>query len=271
MPELPEVETTRRGIEQHLLEQTVTQVIIRQPRLRWPVTPSLRTELPGQAFVSIDRRAKYLLLRTSVGTLIIHLGMSGSLRVLAADIAAEKHDHVDIVLANGQCLRLRDPRRFGAVLWTTEAPEQHKLLLSLGPEPWDNAFNPETLYRRSRGKTVAVKNFIMDSKIVVGVGNIYASESLFLAGIRPALAAGKVSKRRYEILINNIQQVLEQALKQGGTTLRNFSNSDGMPGYFKQSLNVYGRAGEPCNLCASAIKQVTIGQRSSFYCPTCQS
>ncbi len=270
MPELPEVETTRRGIEKHLLRQQVVQVIVRQPALRWPVPASLGKQLPGQRIEQVDRRGKYILLRTERGTVIMHLGMSGSLRVLARDTPVEKHDHVDIVLANGQCLRLRDPRRFGAVLWTTSAAEGHKLLRDLGPEPWDDSFTSAYLYQRSRGKSVAIKNFIMDSKVVVGVGNIYASESLFLAGIRPTVAAGRISKLRYSRLLNNIQQVLEFALQQGGTTLRDFSNSDGKPGYFKQQLNVYGRAGEACHQCSSAIKQKTIGQRSSFYCAECQ-
>lgn len=270
MPELPEVETTRRGIEPHTLNQSVKAVIVRQPRLRWIVPADLSDCLVGQKFKSVRRRGKYLLLEVSVGTLIVHLGMSGSLRVLMANISPEKHDHVDIVLSNGFALRYRDPRRFGAILWTEHEPEQHKLLASLGPEPLSEAFDGNALYQRSRNRRQAIKTFIMDSHVVVGVGNIYASEALFRAGIHPNRAAGKISKQRYHLLAEQVRQVLSEAIQQGGTTLRDFVNEQGKPGYFQQTLNVYGRAGKDCIHCAQAIRVTKIGQRSSFYCPNCQ-
>jgi formamidopyrimidine-DNA glycosylase len=271
MPELPEVETTRRGIAPHALGQRVTQVIVRNPRLRQPVSSQLATALAGQTIHAIDRRGKYLLLRSSAGTVIIHLGMSGNLRVLPANIPAEKHDHVDIVLASGQCLRLRDPRRFGAVVWTGDDPLQHALLRNLGPEPLDNNFTPVHLYQSSRGRILSVKQFIMDSHIVTGVGNIYASESLFLAGIHPGSNAGRIALKRYERLTAAIKQVLNAAIIQGGTTLRDFYNGEGKPGYFQQQLNVYGRASEPCHSCQRPIAQLRQGQRSTFYCTGCQT
>lgn len=271
MPELPEVETTRRGIAPHALGQRVTQVIVRNPRLRQPVSPQLATALVGQTIHAIDRRGKYLLLRSRAGTVIIHLGMSGTLRVLSASTPVEKHDHVDIVLASGQCLRLRDPRRFGAVVWTDDDPLQHALLRNLGPEPLDKDFTEEHLYQRSRGRTLCVKQFIMDSHIVTGVGNIYASESLFLAGIHPGSSAGRIALKRYERLTAAIKQVLNAAIIQGGTTLRDFYNGEGKPGYFQQQLNVYGRASEPCHSCQRPIAQLRQGQRSTFYCTGCQA
>ena len=270
MPELPEVETTRRGIAPHALGQRVTQVIVRNPRLRQPVSPQLATALAGQTIHAIDRRGKYLLLRSGAGTVIIHLGMSGNLRVLSASTPVEKHDHVDIVLASGQCLRLRDPRRFGAVVWTDDDPLQHTLLRNLGPEPLDNDFTEAHLYQRSRGRTLSVKQFIMDSHIVTGVGNIYASESLFLAGIHPGSSAGRIALKRYGRLTAAIKQVLNAAIIQGGTTLRDFYNGEGKPGYFQQQLNVYGRASEPCHSCQRPITQLRQGQRSTFYCAGCQ-
>jgi formamidopyrimidine-DNA glycosylase len=270
MPELPEVETTRRGIESHLSGQAVHQVIVRDHRLRWPVDKILESRLPGQRITSITRRGKYLLLNTAAGTLIIHLGMSGSLRVLPCDTAVLKHDHVDIVFADRQCLRLRDPRRFGSVLWTEVDPMQHDLLKDLGPEPLSDDFNDEYLYTASRKRKVAIKQFIMNSHIVVGVGNIYANEALFMAGIKPSLAAGRLSKPRCRALVQAIKTVLNNAIEQGGTTLRDFTASDGNPGYFQQQLNVYGRAGEPCRRCGSPIKSTQQGQRATYYCPRCQ-
>ena len=271
MPELPEVETTRRGIAPHVTGREVRAVVVRDARLRWPVpTARLQRELVGQRVEDVARRGKYLLLTTSAGTLILHLGMSGSLRLVRAEEPPQKHDHVDIVLDNGQCLRLRDPRRFGAVLWTTRAAERHSLLTSLGPEPLDDDFNGDTLYQRSRGRRIAIKAFIMDSKRVVGVGNIYANEALFLAGIHPLAAAGRVSRARYERLAAAIKQVLQEAIDQGGTTLRDFVNGDGKPGYFQQRLNVYGRAGEACPHCGGPIRLIRQGQRASYYCPRCQ-
>jgi len=270
MPELPEVETTRRGIEPHLLDQTITKVIVRNRKLRWPVPSQLASELRQQTIRTIKRRGKYLLLGVDKGTLILHLGMSGSLRVLPVDSTPEKHDHVELQLASGQCLRLRDPRRFGAVLWTRRDPLKHRLLATLGPEPLLAEFDDDYLYARSRGRKQAIKAFIMDSKIVVGVGNIYASEALFLAGIHPQRAAGRISQKRYQQLTSAIKKVLTAAIRQGGTTLRDFTNSDGSPGYFKQRLKVYGRAGQACPTCTQPIRQQTIGQRASYYCPHCQ-
>jgi len=270
MPELPEVETTRRGIEPHLLDRGIAAVILRKPRLRWPVPTELIELLPGQTVLAVQRRAKYLLLRFETGTLILHLGMSGSLRVLASDQPAEKHDHFDLVLDNGRCLRLRDPRRFGAVLWQTGEVSEHPLLRHLGPEPLSDAFNGALLRRVAVDRRVAVKNLIMDGKVVVGVGNIYANEALFMARIHPKRTSGRISAERYERLAQCIKQVLGSATEQGGTTLRDFSQADGSPGYFALSLNVYGREGEPCPACGQPIRQERIGQRSSFFCAHCQ-
>lgn len=270
MPELPEVETTRSGIAPHITGQEVQKVIVRQTKLRWPIPPSLAKILPGNTIDAVTRRGKYLLFHTESGTLIIHLGMSGSLRLLDTHQASQKHDHVDIVFSNGQTLRLRDPRRFGAVLWTTASPTNHKLLCSLGPEPLTDDFNSEYLFARSRKRKVSIKAFIMDSKVVVGVGNIYASESLFLAGIRPTIATGRISKARCQLLVDAIKRVLTQAIASGGTTLRDFTNGEGKPGYFKQKLHVYGRAGQPCLQCSNAVKHIQQGQRASFYCTHCQ-
>ena len=270
MPELPEVETTLRGIEPHLLDQTITDIIIRDHRLRWPVPESLKTEAIDQEIKSVKRRGKYILIRTDTGTIILHLGMSGNLRILPANSPPKKHDHIDLILSNKQCLRFHDPRRFGCCLWTRDDPLEHKLLKNLGPEPWDDEFNALMLHKRSRQRKIAIKNFIMDSKVVVGVGNIYASEALFLSKINPNIAAGKISLKRFEVLITAIQKILDQAIKQGGTTLRDFTNSSGEPGYFKQELAVYGREGEPCVKCKKPIRKKVIGQRSSFYCRNCQ-
>ncbi len=270
MPELPEVETTRRGIAPHIEGKRVSDVIVRHHQLRWPVPRALKKKLSGHRINSVSRRAKYLLLGFDHGTLILHLGMSGSLRIIEKEIAAEKHDHVDIVLEGGRALRLTDPRRFGAVLWTRDDPNRHELIAHLGPEPLSDAFNSDYLYQQSRKRKSSIKQFIMDGKVVVGVGNIYASESLFLAGINPKSIAGKVSKARMERLTAAIKQVLAAAIEQGGTTLRDFVGGDGKPGYFAQQLNVYGRDGEACHECGTTIRQITQGQRSSFYCPSCQ-
>jgi formamidopyrimidine-DNA glycosylase len=270
MPELPEVETTLRGIRPHITGLQISRVIIRNHQLRWPVPKQLPQLLQHNTIEWVQRRAKYLLLYTQTGTLIIHLGMSGSLRILPANIPAEKHDHVDIVFANQSCLRLRDPRRFGAVLWTSQDPLQHKLLNKIGPEPLNSTLSGDYLYRLSRNKKIAVKNFIMDSKVVVGVGNIYANEALFLAGILPTRPAGKVSKKRYLLLADSIKQVLTDAINKGGTTLRDFTASDGQPGYFRLHLNVYNQENKPCPKCKQPIKQVRLGQRSTFYCSKCQ-
>ena len=269
MPELPEVETTRRGILPYIDQQRVRQLNIRQAKLRWLVPDEIH-EMEGQKIESVTRRGKYLLLETAKGTALIHLGMSGSLRVVDENTAYQKHDHVEIVFDNNKAIRLRDPRRFGAVLWTHKNPLKHKLIRSLGPEPLSDDFNAGYLYQRSRGRSVSIKQFIMNGQIVVGVGNIYACESLFMSGISPKRVAGKVSKARYQKLVLMIKEVLSKAIEQGGTTLKDFVQAEGNPGYFQQELNVYGRAGEKCTVCGSVIKQIKQGQRSTFYCATCQ-
>lgn len=270
MPELPEVETTRRGIEPHLLNQQVERVVVRNGRLRWPVPEDLDVRLSGQHIRKVERRAKYLLIQADAGTLICHLGMSGSLRLVLQGTPAEKHDHVDIELASGQALRYTDPRRFGAMLWSHE-PLSHKLLASLGPEPLGEDFNVDDLFAKSRGRKTAVKPFIMDNAVVVGVGNIYASEALFAAGIDPRREAGGISKKRYALLVEEIKKVLARAIEQGGTTLKDFVGGDGKPGYFQQQLFVYGRGGKPCLKCGRELREVRLGQRSSVFCGNCQS
>jgi formamidopyrimidine-DNA glycosylase len=269
MPELPEVETTLRGIEPWLLGKTIARIRVHHRGLRWPVPESIH-RCDGASVIALRRRAKYLIVETSGGTIIIHLGMSGSLRVIEKAEPKRKHDHVEFELDDGAIIRYHDPRRFGTVLWTDQPVEDHELLSKLGPEPLGNAFNGEHLFRMSRRKKVAVKNFLMDNHVVVGVGNIYANEALFIAGIRPAKAASRITRNQYLTIADTIRKVLSDAIRMGGTTLRDFVNSSGEPGYFQQTLNVYGRAGEPCRHCNAVIKQRTIGQRSSFYCPACQ-
>jgi len=270
MPELPEVETTRAGIEPHLIGQRVTEVKIFQRKLRQAVTAGLATGLEATEIESVERRGKYLLLSSMNGTVIIHLGMSGSLRLVDRGVPLEKHDHVEFLLASGQSLRYRDPRRFGVVLWTAKDPLLHPLIAKLGVEPLEAEFDVDYLYKIAQQRTVAIKQLIMNGQIVVGVGNIYASEALFRAGIHPARAAKRISHARCERLVVAIKSVLAEAIKQGGTTLRDFYNGAGEPGYFKQSLQVYGRAGEPCLQCGAAIRQVVQGQRSTYYCGRCQ-
>lgn len=270
MPELPEVETTRRGIEPHLKGERITEIVVRQSKLRWPVPRGLTRLLSGMVIESVNRRAKYLLLKTAKGHLILHLGMSGSLRLVDKGEPVGKHDHIDILLSSGKALRLTDPRRFGALLFTRDNPAAHELIAHLGPEPLSNDFSANLLFEKSRGRKVSIKQFIMDSKIVVGVGNIYASEALFLAGIHPGREAGKISQARYARLVEAIKTVLSAAIAQGGTTLRDFVGGDGKPGYFAQQLNVYGREGESCPACGRAIRQLRLGQRSTFYCGRCQ-
>jgi len=270
VPELPEVETTRRGIAPLLSGRRVTSVAIREPRLRWPIPEALARELPGQLVRGVTRRAKFLLVESAVGHLILHLGMSGSLRVVPQDLPPEKHDHLDVVMDDGRCLRFRDPRRFGAALWTTRDPLDHPLLRHLGPEPLEDEFNAEWLHQHSRRRRVAVKSFLMNSTVVAGVGNIYASESLYLAGIHPNRPAGRISLKRYAGLVEAVREVLESAIAAGGTTLRDFVDSDGNPGYFSQKLRVYGRQDEACERCGSAIRNRVIGQRSTYYCHRCQ-
>jgi formamidopyrimidine-DNA glycosylase len=269
MPELPEVETTRRGIEPHLAGRIIKSIEVREPRLRWPVPDSVQ-KAGGQRVNGVERRAKYLLIRLSAGTLMLHLGMSGSIRVVPSGHEPGKHDHVDLHIDNGQAIRFNDPRRFGSLLWLEGDDDDHPLLASLGPEPLSEAFSGDYLWQRSRQRRLAVKSFIMDGHIVVGVGNIYASEALFRAGIHPLRAAGRISKQRYQWLASAIRDVLEAAIRQGGTTLKDFSNSDGQPGYFGQDLAVYDRQDLPCIQCESPVRQKRIGQRASYYCVNCQ-
>ncbi|WP_353571537.1 bifunctional DNA-formamidopyrimidine glycosylase/DNA-(apurinic or apyrimidinic site) lyase [Candidatus Albibeggiatoa sp. nov. BB20] len=270
MPELPEVETTKRGILHNLQSKTVSKVIIRQTRLRWPVPEHLPETLSQQSIKTIQRRGKYLLFEFPHGHLISHLGMSGSFRVLPADTPIKKHEHIDLIFQDNLCLRYHDPRRFGCLLWTDQPIEQHKLIAVLGVEPLEADLTGEYLYQKSRAKRVAVKNFIMDSHIVVGVGNIYANEALFLANIHPTIPAQKVSLEQYEQLVKHIKQVLTTAIQQGGTTLRDFTNTDGQAGYFQQILHVYGKAGKPCSCGQAQIEKIVIGQRASYFCPACQ-
>lgn len=270
MPELPEVETTCRGIRPHLLNHRVTAVEVREARLRWPISPALADELPGRTVVSVDRRGKYLILDCGDASLLLHLGMSGNLRIVPADRPPGKHDHLDLVLDSGACLRLQDPRRFGAALWVPGDPGDHPLLKQLGPEPLSDRFDGDYLYKKAQGRRVAVKNFIMNSHIVVGVGNIYANEALFHCGIHPGRAAGRISRTRYRRLSGAIKEILEQAIAQGGTTLRDFVGSDGRPGYFAQELSVYGRDGSPCPRCCRPIERRTLGSRGTFFCSRCQ-
>ena len=274
MPELPEVETTRRGIAPHLIGRRVVSVTLRRADLRWPIPREITELLPGQRIDEVERRAKYLLLHTHAGSALLHLGMTGVLRVLPPDVAPGLHDHVDINLEplqgeRARILRFTDPRRFGCLLW--QAPgTTHELLANLGPEPLTDAFDGDVLWQRSRGRKAAVKLFLMDNAIVVGVGNIYASEALFAAGIDPRRHAGTVSRARYQRLAGEVKRILAWAIERGGTTLRDFLNPDGAPGYFFRELFVYGREGEPCRVCGTPIRQQVIGQRSTFWCPRCQ-
>tara|TARA_R110000782_G_scaffold27256_11_gene69149 strand:- start:2360 stop:3175 length:816 start_codon:yes stop_codon:yes gene_type:complete len=270
MPELPEVETTRKGIAPFVVGEVVNDIVIRERQLRWPIPVGLKRSLKNKLIRKLRRRAKYLLFYTDNGCMILHLGMSGSLRIINDSQSPEKHDHVDIVFESGQILRFRDPRKFGSILWTKDDPMEHKLINHLGPEPLSEEFHADYLYNKSRKRTKTVKTFIMDSSIVVGVGNIYASEALYHAGIKPTQKAGNISRARYETLIIEIKNVLSHAIKKGGTTLRDFINGEGKPGYFKNELQVYDRKGEPCNCCESPIKMIRQGQRSTFYCTKCQ-
>lgn len=269
MPELPEVETTLRGVSPHLIRHRITEVIVRDKRLRWPV-PDAMHDLEGQRITAGERRAKYMLFHTAKGTLLLHLGMSGSLRIVPPDTPWRKHDHFALTMDTGKQLRLHDPRRFGAALLIEGDPQQHKLLCELGPEPLGPYFTASHLKSACVGKTAAIKLVIMDAHIVVGVGNIYASEALFMAGIDPRKPAGKVSLPRLEKLVAAIREVLAASIEMGGTTLRDFLNEKGEPGYFKQTLRVYDRAGEPCRVCGAKVKKIVLGQRSTFFCPKCQ-
>ncbi|HEX3603872.1 MAG TPA: bifunctional DNA-formamidopyrimidine glycosylase/DNA-(apurinic or apyrimidinic site) lyase [Steroidobacteraceae bacterium] len=270
MPELPEVETTRRGIRPALIGRRILDMVVRDRRLRWPVAAKLEAAIRGQVVEGVERRAKYLIIRLGSGSLIVHLGMSGSLRLVGAKTAPKPHDHWDLVLDSGRVLRFHDPRRFGSLHWTQGDPEQHPLLAKLAPEPLSAAFDAEYLFRITRRRAVAIKQLIMNSQLVVGVGNIYASEALFRAGISPRRAARRLTKAEALKLSRAIKAVLKEAIRIGGTTLRDYVNADGEPGYFSQKLFVYERAGDRCRVCKSPVKQFTQGQRSTYWCSTCQ-
>ena len=269
MPELPEVEVSRMGISPHLVGQTIKSITFRTPKLRWDIPQELK-QLEGEVIEQITRRAKYLVIQTKAGNAVVHLGMSGSLRVLDAELAPGKHDHVDLKLTNGKILRYNDPRRFGAWLWSK--PEAvHPVLLGSGPEPLTEEFNAAHLAEKAKGRRVAIKQFVMDNKVVVGVGNIYANEALFSSKIHPLRPANKVTSAEWELITKEIKQVLTTAIEQGGTTLKDFAQADGKPGYFAQELQVYGKAGEPCPSCGEILQEQKIGQRNTFFCDSCQS
>jgi formamidopyrimidine-DNA glycosylase len=270
VPELPEVETTRRGLAPHIQGQRVEAAIVRNRALRWPVPRDLAKQVRGRIVRAVERRGKYLLIDFGTGWMILHLGMSGSLRVVHKDTPPGKHDHFDLVLASGMAARLTDPRRFGAVLWESGDPQRHPLLARLAPEPLDPGFDAAWLHARTRGRSASIKSIVMDSRIVVGVGNIYASESLFRAGIHPATAAGRISLARSEKLVGAIRDTLTAAIDAGGSSLRDYVGAEGRPGYFQQSYFVYGRHGESCRVCGSIIRSLRQGQRSTFFCPVCQ-
>jgi formamidopyrimidine-DNA glycosylase len=272
MPELPEVETTRKGIAGCVVGQKVVSLKIHQAQLRWPVeVEQLSASIVNRPFTHISRRGKYLIFNNDIGAMLCHLGMSGSLRIVTELQARRKHDHVEWWLENGAVMRFHDPRRFGCVLWIKSDPNDHRLLRYLGPEPLSKSFNGTYLYQKARGRKQSVKQFIMNSQVVVGVGNIYASEALFLAGIHPSRQAGRISPARCELLVDAIKLTLKSAIKSGGTTLRDFVNSQGQPGYFRQKLNVYEKPGLPCCRCTGPIKRIIQGQRASYYCPGCQT
>ncbi|MES0874984.1 bifunctional DNA-formamidopyrimidine glycosylase/DNA-(apurinic or apyrimidinic site) lyase [Sinimarinibacterium thermocellulolyticum] len=271
MPELPEVETVRRGLTPYLQHRRIDAAVVREPRLRWPIPPELPTKLASRRVEYIDRRGKYLIVVLDSGDrVILHLGMSGRLFVLDPDAPVRKHDHVDWQLDSGRIVRFHDPRRFGAMLWWPATETEHVLLRDMGPEPFSDDFDGAYLFRASRGRSAAVKSFVMDGRIVVGAGNIYATEALFRAGIRPTRAAGRLTRAECTRLAAQIREVLAEAVRLGGTTLRDFAGADGASGYFQQALAVYGRNGETCHVCATPIRRIVIGQRSSFYCPRCQ-
>ena len=269
MPELPEVETTRRGLRPLVVGQTIRSLQVREPRLRWPVEPSLDRRLRNRTVQELSRRAKYLLMITDAGTLLVHLGMSGSLRYLPERSEPARHDHFDIQFVSGAMLRFNDPRRFGSVHWST-LPEAHWLLKDLGPEPLGADFSGDYLWRISRGRRIAIKSLLMNGRIVAGLGNIYANEALFRAGIHPTRPAGRVSRKRLERLADAVEEVLREAIQAGGTTLQDFVGGDGEPGYFQLALDAYGRAGEPCVRCERPLKVRTVGQRATYYCANCQ-
>jgi len=270
VPELPEVETTKRGLEPLILNRRILSAHIYKKKLRWEIPSHLIETLKQKTIHNISRRAKYLLIELSDGQLVIHLGMSGSMSVTPSSEPLKKHHHFELKLDNLTSIRFHDPRRFGSILWQ-DNNNQLKLLSDLGPEPLSYDFNDEVLYFASIGRSKNIKSFIMDSKVVVGVGNIYASESLFLAGISPKRVSGKTSKSRYETLTKSIKKILTDAINNGGTTLNDFSNVDGSPGYFAQILSVYDREGMPCMRCNGKIKRIIQNQRATYYCPKCQN
>ena len=270
MPELPEVETTRRGLEPHVVGRRIRDVVVRNPNLRWPVPRDLARRLRGGTVASIRRRGKYLLFEVEGGHLLVHLGMSGRLTVVPEELPARKHDHVDVRFEGSKALRLTDPRRFGAMLWLGGEAERHALLKDLGMEPLDAEFTGKALFDRARGRKVAVKLFLMNSRVVTGVGNIYASEALFRAGVHPLREAGKISRARWDRIAEAVRVTLRRAVEKGGTTLRDFASADGVPGEFRAECAVYGREGKPCVKCRTPIKAVRQGQRSTFFCPRCQ-
>jgi formamidopyrimidine-DNA glycosylase len=269
MPELPEVEVCRLGIQPHIIAQQVSAVVIRTPKLRWPIPDEIK-KLVGETVCAVERRSKYLLVKFKSGTLLLHLGMSGTIRILDNNVALVKHDHFDLVFAHGKVLRLNDPRRFGAVLWFADNIDQQGLLNKLGPEPLGDDFIHGYLFNKAKSRKVSVKSFLMNNHIVVGVGNIYANEALFKAGILPTTIVSKITQKRFDKLTDIIKEVLVAAITQGGTTLKDFTQTDGKPGYFAQQLMVYGRAGEQCLVCKTALKELRQTGRSSVFCPSCQ-
>lgn len=270
MPEMPEVETTKRGVEPYVINQPFNQVIIRQQQLRWPIPKDLAKNITRKKLLGLSRRAKYLLFHFSTGTMLIHLGMSGHLHIVKQNTPAQKHDHVDFLLGNNYSLRYTDPRRFGAILWTDIPADEHPLLCKLGPEPLSTNFNSRYLATACNKRRQPIKQAIMDNHVVVGVGNIYASESLFHAKINPNRAAAELTTAEYQALTKSIKHILKKAIKAGGTTLKDFLHADGKPGYFRHQLQVYGRAEADCYDCNSKILSQRISQRNTFYCPTCQ-
>jgi formamidopyrimidine-DNA glycosylase len=270
LPELPEVENTRRGLAPYARRRRITALKVYEPRLRWPVAANLPRAVAGRRIVQVGRRAKYLLLHLESGTLLMHLGMSGNLRAVRADAPRLAHDHFELVLDSGFALRFNDPRRFGSLLYTQDDPRRHPLLAQLAPEPFSTGFNTDYLWRITRGRRVAVKQLLMNSRLVVGVGNIYASEALFRAGIRPGRRARTLSRAEVAHLVRAVRAVLRQAIRAGGTTLRDYRGADGLPGSFRQRLYVYERRGKPCRRCRTSVRAITQGQRSTYYCPSCQ-
>ena len=270
MPELPEVESTRRGLEREVVGHTIAATVVRDRRLRWPVPTELPCKLARREIRGVRRRAKYLLIEVGTGTVLVHLGMSGSLRLLDASTAPRPHDHIDLVLDDGRCVRYHDPRRFGCWLWIDSEPSRHRLLAHLGPEPLGPAFDGAWLHERLRGRTAPIKTLLMDSRIVAGVGNIYANEALFIAGIDPRRAGGRVARGRIDRLVCALRQVLSVALEAGGTTLRDYARTDGAAGEFASRLDMYGRDGEPCPRCATPIAKTILAQRTTWFCRRCQ-